>query len=68
MISPELRRWLAFGTGIGIEVAGADLHIVVAKVRPSGARVLGTLSIANLRKNPPRNGAPLMRSSSGRWA
>lgn len=34
-----LRKWLAIGTGVGIEVAGNDLRVVVAKARPSGLEV-----------------------------
>lgn len=52
MTSPDLRRWIAFGTGIGIEIAGPDLHVLVTKVRPSGARILGTLSIPGFEEKP----------------
>ena len=49
MIPFELRRWMAFGSGIGIQIAGAHgsetLHIAAARVRPGGARVLGRLTV-----------------------
>jgi len=48
----EFRRRLAFGTGIGIEIGGADLNVVIARVRPSGARVLGAATIARFRERP----------------
>ena len=34
------RKWLAIGTGVGIEIAGDDLRIVVARVRPGGVEVV----------------------------
>lgn len=46
------RRWLAVGTGVGIEAAPAALRIVVVRVRPSGADVLDTLTIENYLDRP----------------
>lgn len=48
----EWRKWLAIGTGIGIEIRGDDLHVVAARVRPSGVRWLGALTIASFRARP----------------
>lgn len=48
----ELKRWLAFGTGVGIEVGTRDLRVTVARVRPSGARVLGATVIEDFRRRP----------------
>ncbi len=48
----EWRKWLAIGTGVGIEIRGADLHVVAARVRPSGARWLGALTIPSFRSRP----------------
>ena len=36
----QLRQLLAFGTGAGIQIAGPDLEIAVARVRPTGVQVL----------------------------
>jgi Tfp pilus assembly protein PilN len=51
MIPSELKRWAAFGSGIGIQIAGPhgseSLHVAAARVRPNGARLLETLSIEN---------------------
>lgn len=48
-IPAELRRWIAIGSGVGIEIAGPpgaeSLRIAAARVRPGGARLLGTLAI-----------------------
>lgn len=39
------RKWLAFGTGIGVEIGPDDLAVTVVRVRPSGVKVLGELAI-----------------------
>ncbi|HVN05050.1 MAG TPA: PilN domain-containing protein [Bryobacteraceae bacterium] len=43
---------LAFGTGVGIQIAGPDLEIAVAHVRPNGIQVLGHTTIARFRERP----------------
>jgi Tfp pilus assembly protein PilN len=48
----ELRRWLATGTGVGIDIGEHDLNVTVARVRPSGVRVLGAATIAGYRERP----------------
>jgi hypothetical protein len=48
----EYRKFAAFGTGIGIEIRGADLEVVVARVRPSGVEVAGRTSIRDFRERP----------------
>jgi hypothetical protein len=45
-----MRTWLAFGTGVGIEVCGRDLRITVARVRPAGVQILGELDIPAFRE------------------
>ena len=50
--NPELKRWLALGTGVGIEVRDRDLRVVAARVRPSGVRVLGAAIIERFRERP----------------
>lgn len=49
MRSNVMRRWLAIGTGVGIEVDGANLNITLAQARPSGPRVLGSLTVPGFR-------------------
>ncbi len=51
-LSPEIRRFLAFGSGIGIEIGAADLEIVAARVRPSGVHVLGRATLSNYAERP----------------
>jgi Tfp pilus assembly protein PilN len=48
----ELRRWLAIGAGIGIEIQGDDLHVSLVRVRPGGIRVLDFVAIHNFRHRP----------------
>jgi hypothetical protein len=51
-VFPELRKWLAIGTGVGIEIGARDLHITVARVRPSGAEVIGAAFLESFRETP----------------
>src|SRR5579883_2948600 len=46
------RKWLAFGSGVGVEVACNDLHIMVVRVRPKGVTVLGTATLPSFRERP----------------
>jgi hypothetical protein len=48
----DVRKLLAFGSGIGIEIHPDSLEVVVARVRPTGIRVLGRLAIANYAARP----------------
>ncbi len=48
----DLRKWLAVGTGVGIEIGREDLNVTVARVRPGGVRILGTLTIKGFRSQP----------------
>ena len=48
LIPSGLRKWLAFGHGVGIEVVGPhggeSLRVTAVRVHPGGARLVGTLS------------------------
>jgi hypothetical protein len=56
MIPWELRKWLAFGSGVGIEIAGPQgvesLRVTAVRVRPGGARVLGQLLVEDFPHQP----------------
>ncbi|HWZ33396.1 MAG TPA: PilN domain-containing protein [Bryobacteraceae bacterium] len=56
MIPSEVKRWAAFGSGIGIQIAGPhgseSLHVAAARVRPNGARLLEKLSLENFAHQP----------------
>jgi hypothetical protein len=52
MAAGDLRRLLAIGAAIGIEIGDSDLRVTVARVRPSGARILGAATIAGFRGRP----------------
>jgi Tfp pilus assembly protein PilN len=51
MIPQSLKRWTAFGSGLGIQIAGPhgseSLHIAAARLRPNGARVVDRLTITD---------------------
>ncbi len=51
-IPKDMRRLLAFGSGVGIEINGDDLEVVAARVRPSRVRVLGRFTIQNFTGRP----------------
>lgn len=51
-ISKDVRRLLAFGSGVGIEIGATDLEVVAARVRPSRIHVLGRLVIQNFATRP----------------
>jgi hypothetical protein len=46
----DFRKWLAFGTGAGIEIGRDDLTVTVARVRPSGVKILGELIVPGFRR------------------
>ena len=51
-LSRDARKLLQFGSGVGIAICGADLEVVVARVRPTGIRVAGRLAIAGFEGRP----------------
>jgi Tfp pilus assembly protein PilN len=51
-VSKDLRKLLAFGSGIGIEIGAAALELAAARVRPSRIDVLGRLTIPNWSGRP----------------
>ena len=51
-IFKDLRKLLAFGSGVGIEIGAADLTVVAARVRPKHVRVTGRLVIENYAARP----------------
>ncbi len=51
-ISHDVRKLLAFGSGIGIEIGETDLEIVLVRVRPSRVHVLGRLTIGDYAERP----------------
>jgi Tfp pilus assembly protein PilN len=52
MNAASYKKWLAFGTGVGIEMGREDLTVTVVRLRPSGVRVLGELTIPRFREQP----------------
>jgi hypothetical protein len=52
MNTSGFRKWLAIGTGVGIAMGREDLIVTVVRLRPTGARVLGELTIPRFREQP----------------
>ena len=52
MTATALRKFAAFGTGVGIAIGHDDLMVTVTRVRPSGVRLLGELAILGFRGQP----------------
>lgn len=52
MSAMDLKKILAVGTGVGLEIGREDLHAVMVRVRPSGVTVLGSKTIAGFRQRP----------------
>jgi hypothetical protein len=48
----EIRKLLAFGTGVGVEIGAADLEVVAARVRPTRVQVAGHLVVHNFAGRP----------------
>jgi len=56
MLPAQLRKWIATGSGIGIEISGPhgseSLHITAVRVRPNGSRSLARLDIVDFPHQP----------------
>ncbi|HEY1756286.1 MAG TPA: PilN domain-containing protein [Bryobacteraceae bacterium] len=51
-----LKKWIAFGSGVGIQITGPrgaeSLHIAAARVRPSGVRLAGSMTVEDFPHQP----------------
>ena len=67
----DVRRLLAFGTAVGIEIRRKDFAVTVVRVRPSGIEVLGHIVIAGFRDRPAaewgREYAQFLKSHGGAY-
>jgi len=52
MLPLSIRKWLAYGSGAGIEIGPANLTVSVVRVKPSGAKLAGSTVIENFRERP----------------
>jgi hypothetical protein len=50
--SIDLRKLLAFGTGVGLEIGPKDLEVAVTRVRPNQIQVLGRLTVEDFATRP----------------
>jgi hypothetical protein len=48
----QYRKWLAIGTGVGIEIGVHDLYAGIVRVRPAGTDLLGTAVIERFAERP----------------
>jgi Tfp pilus assembly protein PilN len=46
------RKWVAAGTGVGIEMGERDLQVAVVRVRPNGISVLGSATVKSYGTRP----------------
>ena len=51
-MTTDFRKWLAFGTGVGIEIRNQELQVSIVRVRPSGIAVLGSATVTDFRTRP----------------
>lgn len=49
---PVLRKWLSFGSGVGIEIGLSSLFVTLTKIRPNGIQILDALEILRYRERP----------------
>ncbi len=56
MITPALRKWLAFGSGIGISIEGPRgsewLQVMAIRVRPTGTKPVASFVVEDFRNRP----------------
>ena len=48
----DLRKLLAFGSGVGLEIGAKDLEVAVVRVRPNRTQVLGRLTVEDFATRP----------------
>jgi hypothetical protein len=48
----DLRKLLAFGSGVGIEIGARNLEVAATRVRPTGIQVLGRMTIEDYAARP----------------
>src|SRR3954453_23392777 len=51
-IPKDIRKLMAFGSGVGVEIGATDLEVVAARVRASRIQVLGRLTISDYPSRP----------------
>jgi Tfp pilus assembly protein PilN len=48
----DFRKWLAFGTGVGVEVREQELRVTIVRVRRSATAVLGSATVTDYKGRP----------------
>ena len=52
MSGSDWKKLLAFGSGLGIEIGSRDLRVAAVRVRPSGAKILETVTLSGFHSRP----------------
>lgn len=50
LVGSGWRKWLAVGSGVGIEIGADELRLVVVRVRPTGVRVTAAATVGRFRE------------------
>jgi len=52
--SPSIwwKKWIAFGTGVGIEIGADKLQVTIVRVRPTGIAVVGSATVTEVYERP----------------
>lgn len=53
--APFAKKWLAIGTGVGVEIVGDQLNFAIVRVRPNGSSVVSTFQVEGFRETPAAN-------------
>jgi Tfp pilus assembly protein PilN len=48
----DLKKLIAFGSGVGVEIGGENLEVTAVRVRPNAVAVLGTTTIRDFGERP----------------
>lgn len=48
----DWKKFIAFGSGVGIEIGGKDLEVTAVRVRPNGIAVLGAATLSDFGQRP----------------
>ncbi len=50
--SADFKKYIAFGSGVGVEIGDKDLEVTAVRLRPNGVAVLGSTTIRDFAQRP----------------
>ena len=65
-MTPWLKKWFAFGSGIGIEIHADSMRVASVRVRPNGAKVSGGFVIEDYPNQPAADWGAVYNAFAGR--